>query len=60
MLTFVSPEELAELTGKRPNQNAAQVRALKVMGIAHWVRGATRPPRLLGNLKQPDMIIVRG
>ena len=22
--------------------------------------GATRPPRLLGNLKQPDMIIVRG
>jgi len=24
------------------------------------ITGATRPPRLLGNLKQPDMIIVRG
>ncbi len=51
MLIFVSPEDLAELTGKRPNQNAAQVRALKVMGIAHWVRPDGRPMVLRSTLE---------
>ncbi|MCP5408918.1 MAG: DUF4224 domain-containing protein [Chromatiaceae bacterium] len=51
MLIFVSREELAELTGKRPNQNAAQVRALKIMGIAHWVRPDGRPMVLRSTLE---------
>lgn len=33
---FLSPEELIELTGKQ--QHAAQVRALRSMGIEHKIR----------------------
>ncbi len=51
MVEFLKPYELAELTGKKPNQKAAQVRALQAMGIRHWVRPDGKPVVLRSTLE---------
>ena len=45
---FLSPDELTELTGKQ--RPAAQIRALRSMGIRHHVRPDGRPVVLRADL----------
>lgn len=47
---FLSPDELAELTGKQ--RPAAQIRALRSMGIRHHIRPDGRPVVLRADLSE--------